>query len=1235
MRPAIVIGLGGTGAKIVDSVYGRIPKKDRDKAIFFAFDTDMGDMEELKHLDAKNDVISIGRQRTVQQIIVENKTKKFDYLSTERDIMSNNLSDGAAQVRMLSRFALENLQGDAAQKIANKINHIASNRFAGSQGANLYLVSSVAGGTGSGLLLPLAFTLKNYLSTALQKTLLVKAIVLFPDVYTLSNDVGFNPDEKRRVRANAYAFFKEWKTYNDIFRNEYKYKKNIDLMSLQLLDLGGMNALTPDRLKANSDFLDPIDIFVGIDSVGAGGGTLQYLSNYIKMTENYLFLDLASNMGSQAESRLDNALSDFVKSGGMNKMASFGSTSLVYPFDEILKFAPASLLLNSLNDRWMQIDDKFDKAYAEYLKKRETDSRAKEPVLKNFFIQTFNDYAQSGYQQNYFKRLLESLKTITKDEFGMVTGEVTYENSFFEKMNAHLTTNIKNRTFEFKGKSKKIITLENDIKELLPSINIDGDYEDAIFTAEKFKKAYLYMAENETDRIANDLLDNYLNMSDAKLADLKRERKEEFNLAHYILGENEALHPLATRYFLYKLSKRIKAEKEKLYKIEYNANGTPSYKGSIPALKNEIKELQKIDYYEWNAPDMQETIVEAIELIKNSNDGSIFKRIFQNRKSMLKKVLEEYVSNTARESELISRYYSEKVKYNIYDKLEKRVDLLIEYWENLFKILKHSITDNRSILQKTIKQYGEKLSSEPVIGMIKLFDNYELRKDFVLERLGNSKFNPDTFDYKITELFYKDALADFSYYPYEKDKEDIINKNFDEMVLNKLEEELKELKVFDINVIEAIIDEAKLKKIEKTKYLKDKLFEIKQKAGPFMNPSISNESKRSFNAWGINDESNKMLKNMYQDDAYIKLFGEENVLNQEQKFVAQEKYESHIPTPAISKYEIIRNNFDYNFSLNNLHAFSAIDGLDTTITSKNVFNSGGPIYKSYYQQKLALWDGNEVTAHLDKRWDSLFVLNDLNGGVDELFEKEVKKAFIRGLAMKWFKSIKDNETNENTWKFEYVLEDESVSMELKHINGKAAGGTFYNLYEVLLDNIGLVLKINGYSDIYGKYNKGYFDKQYEYDVEKLHYYDNWNKHKFILNIKTNIRYSLHLGTDYTIFDVFFKLHKEKNSKEVKELGKELIRLLIEELKDYQKRFGEDTYTTERVRRVVKDILRESNCAKDVDCGKNGLREIWIESIISLLGFKSRDIELKDIFKMKGNFYIADDENDNVDDENNI
>ena len=249
MRPAIVLGLGGTGARIVDQVYGRIPEADRDKAVFFVFDTDLGDMSELKHLDPVRDVISIGRTRTVQQILVEQGGEtRFQYLDQHQDILGNNMADGAAQVRMISRFAFETLRGDAAERIANKINKISSNKYT-DRGANLYLVSSVCGGTGSGLVLPLAFSLKNYLSQQLNRTLLVKAVTLFPDIYALSSDVGMESKEKKRIRSNAYAFFKEWKTYNDVFRGEYKHEEFIDLLNLKLLDLGNITSLTPDKLK--------------------------------------------------------------------------------------------------------------------------------------------------------------------------------------------------------------------------------------------------------------------------------------------------------------------------------------------------------------------------------------------------------------------------------------------------------------------------------------------------------------------------------------------------------------------------------------------------------------------------------------------------------------------------------------------------------------------------------------------------------------------------------------------------------------------------------------------------------------------------------------------------------------------------------------------------------------------------------------------------------------------------
>ena len=1235
MRPAIILGLGGTGARIVNEVYGKIPDADKDKIVCFVFDTDLGDMKKLKHLDATRDVISIGRSRTVQEILSEQGGMAgFEYLETHRDILGNNMSDGAAQVRMLSRFAFETLRGDAAQKIARKVNQIASNKYP-DVGANLYIVSSVCGGTGSGLILPLAFSLKNYLSQQLNRTLLVKAVTLFPDVYALSSDVGMNSKEKRRVRSNAYAFFKEWKTYNDIFRNEYKHKEYLDLLNLKLLDLGSITSLTPNNLVENSDILDPIDIFAGIDAVGAQSTTLQYLKNYEKMTVNYLFLDIVSNIGSETESRLDNALAEFVKSNGMNKFSSFGSASLIYPYSDILKFAPATLMLNSLSDRWMKIDEEYDEAYLRYLDKKAKDADAKEPVLKDFYVQQFDEFVQSGFQQNYYKNLHSTLKTVSQDEYGMQIGEKEYEDLFYERMLGHLNEQIKTRTFDFKGEPKPIVSLADDIKKKLNDVSIENDnFESAIDEVEYLKKAFMFKADKESERIARDLIRNYINMDDEEQDDLDKERETLHNLSHYILGQDQQkpLHPVAVRYFLYKLSKRLKAEKEKLFKIEYQGNER-SENGRIPGIKVNIEKINEFDYYEFNDDTLQEDINEAIQMILEKGRGSMFSRLFKS--GDLKDVLQSYRENINKETKLILEYYQLKVTYSVLDMLEKRVNLLIEYWEELFRKLKRSINDDRTILRENERVYGVEKQSGEVLGEIKLFDTYDLRKDFIFERLQNSNYDPNEFDSKVSALFYVDALSDFSNYPFKKDKEDIIHKEFEKTILEQLEKELEEKKVFDINIIEALIDEAKLKKEDPKSYIQGKLDRLTLQAGPFMNPAMGNTEKRSFNSWGIHEDSEKELRKMLSDEEYSRLFGDKNVLTEEDSKVDPEvrKYQSYIATPAISKFEIIRSNFDYNFSLTNLKSFSSSIGLNKELTLKNIFSSGGTIYKNYFEQKMLKWNNQEVSNHLDKRWDGLFVLNDINEGVDKLLEKEIKKAFLRGLIMNWFKNYKNNETGEISWKFDFFLEDERYTVELKHQDGRPAGATFYNLYQVLLDNIGLVLKINGYSDQSGYYHEGFFDKQYNYDVTIKHEYDHWLRHKFITEIKSEIPYMLHTGTYYNIFEVVFKLYKEANDKKVKALSLELISMIIDELIDYQKRFGKDSYTIGRVRKVVKDILKKSKCAQDVDCGKE-LRQEWIETILHKLQYKNRDIEMKKIFLMKKNFYVEDKENEDEENEDN-
>lgn len=211
VRKTLVIGLGGTGRDAVlhakrscQEVYGEVPPTTR----FFVFDTTapddlkLGDGSvaldrgEFRHLPVHNP----------QTLIRFNKDIKSWFPA---DVPLRAVTAGAKQIRALGRLALH-ANADVRDILNNLVSDIngwetsraAKNYELVNDGRQLHvsIVSSLAGGTGSGMLLDLAFLLRA--CSHLRPTDQVTAYLLAPGVFA-------GRPATQNVEPNTYAALRE------------------------------------------------------------------------------------------------------------------------------------------------------------------------------------------------------------------------------------------------------------------------------------------------------------------------------------------------------------------------------------------------------------------------------------------------------------------------------------------------------------------------------------------------------------------------------------------------------------------------------------------------------------------------------------------------------------------------------------------------------------------------------------------------------------------------------------------------------------------------------------------------------------------------------------------------------------------------------------------------------------------------------------------------------------------
>ena len=172
IAPTLLVGLGGTGSKIVCRVSQRVTEEQRQRIGFAVFDTDINDLREIQEANPFIKTIQTSTKLSVGEYLNIDTHARDTWFPVNAILNSKTLTEGAGQVRAISRLAL-----DTAIRAGNmEPLHLAIEDLykleeeQSDQALRVIIVSSLAGGTGSGLILPVAPYIKNFLATRFQQS---------------------------------------------------------------------------------------------------------------------------------------------------------------------------------------------------------------------------------------------------------------------------------------------------------------------------------------------------------------------------------------------------------------------------------------------------------------------------------------------------------------------------------------------------------------------------------------------------------------------------------------------------------------------------------------------------------------------------------------------------------------------------------------------------------------------------------------------------------------------------------------------------------------------------------------------------------------------------------------------------------------------------------------------------------------------------------------------------------
>ena len=185
LAPTLLVGLGGQGCKIVAMV-SRLANEEQKKYLsFVAFDTDVNELRTIRRDYPDVRMVQTSSRLTVGEYLYNDENAKNNWFPINNILNRKTPSEGAGQVRAISRLVMDTaIRSGDLEPLHEAIDNLYKlTSEESTQATRIVIISSLAGGTGSGLILPVSMYIKNYLVTMNNRSAsVIRGFFLLPEV---------------------------------------------------------------------------------------------------------------------------------------------------------------------------------------------------------------------------------------------------------------------------------------------------------------------------------------------------------------------------------------------------------------------------------------------------------------------------------------------------------------------------------------------------------------------------------------------------------------------------------------------------------------------------------------------------------------------------------------------------------------------------------------------------------------------------------------------------------------------------------------------------------------------------------------------------------------------------------------------------------------------------------------------------------------------------------------------
>lgn len=1046
----LFVGMGGVGSDVIKQVAELCRGTESENISFVCLDTNVNDLRSIKKSGKKIYSIQTSSTQTVGSYLDYDKDALNNWFPKNAVMYDKSVSEGAGQVRAISRLSF-----NAAVKMGRlRALYDAIDELFRKDGGEMkqamrvVIVASASGGTGSGIILPLSMFIRNYMKNKYPNTCVVmRGLLLLPEVL---DSVIHSEVERESQRRNAYATVKELNAF--MMKGSGFFEVDPDLKRYSGIHLD-FTEQGSDSLYSLS--LLPFDFCFLFDGQDAEDNTMVNLSQYKKQAALALYEQNIGPMQKLAYSVEDNIVKEISKPGnyGRNRFGGIGAGILRYPYDDIVDYIAYQWAIDRIGGdgdaaKWGKYDKLFAIKAAEARKKGL--SLSEMPKIREEYTSAINE-RNDAFSKDLRNMYLQDADTQIEDYILALEGA----------MQQCLNDNAAIRGTQIGAQLlKKPLSYEDESNRGNADVNLNRlrAFETAV------KAGIVKTATSKAEGIFHNEIKTINADTNAEAYTIEK------LFTHPING---AVHPNAMRYLLYlldaKFEEKIEEKRALVTKLERGLAGYSQGADRVDLFdatytrKDSEKTIDALCAAEKGDPSILERMMGSESVYEKLNDvfPKYYSLIYDYGVAKAQAVAYEYGLDYVH---ALSKHFCA-----FYATFSDKVKALSRKQEDLVNALVFNKGDsvlNVCCSEPILKELAQSATNATDGLMLpkelnaKIFDAVKANVIFERESANESAIvedrRIDIFDAILTDYF-RDAVREQC--------TDTLDLNIIEAIgmEYRLKSRIKARE--EINAEERIFD--KVSHDDTLRYIVDTIGRGRRLSAPGIQRMAYVEPR-------------EVVCNTYNKD----------LLNMRQ-YKMHELVEGSEPSDTVSKYELRFFNAIYNITPDKLSKFACEQSTETGTRAAGLYHKAYTTYSHDIgpdSTKNAI-----ISTHIDKRWDSIAVMPELDLGYQNRMVMTIHQAMIYGLIYRAIqhRNLSTSEVKKKIYRYE---DSQEHLTELIVSNGTLCD-EFYEILDSLYISASIVKDIYRIKETRSKcdevkhsnYDASHFAKQVaEFYIDDLH-----------------------------------------------------------------------------------------------------------------------------------------------------